>query len=369
MLSRLRFAPALLLLTTSLALAQTTLHVVPIPADALEMVTGRSKVVDDAQERATVFELLERARQNAMLQTGGSAPYTMKVSFEAAGDVQYTGSGTMQETWRSASNWRWTAQLGGYTQTRLLAEGRTHDLRSNDFVPMRVQMVRDALLWPMWFSPRALARVAPARLGDSEVLCGLFSRPSNDPALMSSEPGRRWVETEFCMEPRSSLLRVDSSAPGIYTLYDYSDAIAFHGHTIPRSVTVTEEGRTVLTIHVDSISAPTEQELALLKPSGQLQTAGSLPGLGGPYRIPQYAPAPQIAGQNSMVRPIIVHAIVGQDGRVLDAEALQHYDPGLTQAALDLVRRSTYPPQGGEFGFAQREYFINVKFLPPAASK
>src|SRR5690242_16296269 len=103
---------------------QSALPVAPVPHDPIEPVTGTSKVITDAQERGAVFELLERARQNAALQTGGSAAYTMRVSFEATGDVLYTGSGTMQETWQSARNWHWTAQLGSYRQDRLLADGK-----------------------------------------------------------------------------------------------------------------------------------------------------------------------------------------------------------------------------------------------------
>ena len=339
---------------------QPRLNVVPVPADPLELVTGSSKVVDDAQERATVFELLERARQNSTFQAGGAPPYAMRVSFEASGNVSYTGSGTMLEVWQSPRRWRWSAELGSYHQDRLLAFGRMHDKRSDSYVPMRLQMVRAALFWPMWFNPQALARVAPAKIGGADVICGLLSAPINDPAVMQSEPGRRWVETEFCLDPKLAVLRSYSEAPGIYTVYDYSDALQFHGHLIARNVTITENGSTVLKIRVDSVSDPSEQDLALLQP-GELAAAGPEPALGLAYRIPQYVPSPEASG---IVKPVIVHAIVGTDGHVLDAEALQNYDPAVTAAALNLVRGSMYPLQRGESPNAQREYFINVKFLP-----
>lgn len=356
------------LLASAGALCQSRLNVVPIPADPLEVVTGQSKVIDDAQERAAVFELLERARQNATFQAGGAPPYTMKVSFEAAGNVLYTGAGTMRETWRSTRNWRWSAQLGGYSQDRLLAGGRMHDKRSDSFVPMRLQMVRGALLWPMWFNPRALTRVAAAKLGDTDVLCGLLSSPINDPELMASEPGRRWVETEFCVDPKLAVLRSYSEAPGIYTVYDYTNAYQFHGHLVPRTITISEAGSTVLTIHVDSIADPTPSDLALLEPTPDMQNVGPQPALGVAYRIPQYVRAGEGMTKTPIVEPVIVHAIVGTDGRVLDAEALQNYNPQMTAAALDLVRRSTYSIQRGEWPNTQREYFINVKFLPAEQS-
>jgi hypothetical protein len=280
-------------------------------------------------------------------------------------DDRQRGTGTMVEVWRSMRYWRWTAQLGGYRQDRLLAAGRMHDVRSDSFVPMRLQMVRSALFWPMWFNPRALARVAAAKIGTTDVLCGLLSAPINDPALLSSEPGRRWVETEFCVDPKLAVLRSYSEAPGIYTVYDYANAYQFHGHLVPRTITVWEAGSTVLTIHVDGIADPSESDLALLRPTPELQQAGPQPALGVAYRIPQYVRAPEAMAKKGLVEPVIVHAILAPDGRVLDAEALQNYDPPVTAAALDLVRRSTYPQQPGEYFNAQREYFINVKFLPP----
>lgn len=361
-----RFASvvAVFALLGATAVSQTTLNVAPVPADPLEVVSGNGKVIDDAQERAAVFELLERARQNATLQAGGSSAYTLRISFEASGNVLYTGSGSMVEIWNSPRNWRWTAQLGSYHQDRLLANGRMHDKRSDSFVPMRLQMARGALLWPMWFNPRALTRVAAGKVGDTDVLCGLLSSPINDPAVMAAQPGRRWVETEFCIDPKTAVLRSYSEAPGIYTVYDYTGGARFHGHLMPSTINVTEDGTVALSIHVDSISEPTAQELAQLAPTSDIESAGPQPALGLPYRIPQYIRASASGTNSTAVKPVIVHAIIGTDGRVLDSEALQNYDPALTAAALDTVRRSTYPLQRGESGFAQREYFINVKFVP-----
>lgn len=45
----------------------------------------------------------------------------------------------------------------------------------------------------------------------------------------------------------------------------------------------------------------------------------------------------------------------------MDAEALQNSDQGLSQAAIDLVRTTTFPPSG-----FQQEVFINVQFHLPA---
>lgn len=354
------------------AATQSQAFVVPrpaIPADPLELATGPTKILDTPQDRATMLSLLERARQNSDL-WGPTKPYVLKVSYNSTGNALYTGAGEMTQIWMSPARFRFDAQLGGYTQTRLYTGGRAYDQRSNSFVPLRLQMVRNVVFWPMNFAPRAMLRIATGRLGETDLLCGLFSSNLNDPAEMSSVPGRRWVETEYCVEPKSGLLRVYSEAPGIYAVYDYSDAFEHNGHILPRNITVTEAGQNVLNVHLESIADPSANDLAQLTPSPALAAAGFGNPLSFPIRFQQFAPAP--ADYKGEVHPVIVHAILDSEGRALDQEPLQTADPLLTQAAMDLVRTRTFPGGIGtgnqRLARAQREVFINVKFVVPVQS-
>src|ERR1700685_1667824 len=89
-----------ILFITSL-LGQSTQKLPPVPADPLELATGPVQIPADADQRAAAIALLERARQNFTLRSPGSAPYDLKVSFIASGGTNYTGSGEMEELWRS----------------------------------------------------------------------------------------------------------------------------------------------------------------------------------------------------------------------------------------------------------------------------
>jgi len=343
-------------------------YIVPrpaIPADPLELATGETKVLDTPQERATVLGLLERARQNSDL-WGPTKPYVMHVSFSSSGAALYTGAGQMTQIWESPARFRFDAQLGSFTQTRLFTGGRAYDLRSNSFVPLRLQMVRSVLFWPMNFNALGMLRIAAGRLAETDLLCGLFSAATNDPAEMSSVPGRRWAETEFCVDPKSGLLRVYSEAPGIYAVYDYSEALEHNGYVLPRSINVTEAGQDVLDVRIESIADPTASDLAELVPSGELASAPIGNALSFPIRFPQFTQAPE--GYKGVVHPVIVHAILGPDGHSLDQEALQGSDAVLTQAAMDLIRSRTFPAANPRLARAQREVFINVKFIVPVAT-
>ena len=82
----------------------------------------------------------------------------------------------------------------------------------------------------------------------------------------------------------------------------------------------------------------------------------------GPFRFPESVRVP--AGFNGEIKPVIVHAILDQKGKVLDAEVVQSSDPALAAAALDVVWRSSYLPAQRRDRPLQREAFINVQFTP-----
>jgi hypothetical protein len=65
-----------------------------------------------------------------------------------------------------------------------------------------------------------------------------------------------------------------------------------------------------------------------------------------------------------MIQPVIVHAVLDKKGHVVEAEALQHSDTLLADAALAIVARSNYRRPESERP-VQREAFINVEFVPP----
>ena len=62
------------------------------------------------------------------------------------------------------------------------------------------------------------------------------------------------------------------------------------------------------------------------------------------------------------VQPVIVHASIGPDGKVLEAEALQNFSNALSTAAVELVKRTSYPMASRSLRPRHREVFINVKF-------
>jgi len=120
----------------------------PPPPDPHEMVTHQPRILAKPAERSAAFEILERARKNADLNSI-STPYALKVSFETNGAAQTEGEGIMEELSDGAAHWRWTAQLGDTRVIRIGADGHVYGTSASEAVPLRVQLVRSALHLPI----------------------------------------------------------------------------------------------------------------------------------------------------------------------------------------------------------------------------
>jgi hypothetical protein len=349
-----------LLLVVSLSLvvlAQSSRPVAPLPADPLELATGPTLVVDTAERRALVLGLLERARQNASeLYAAGAPPATLRVSFTASGQSRYTGSGEMEETRYSREMWRWSVRLGDYSQVRIFHNGVAYDEKTPGPIPLRVQMMRGAVLWSMFrVRPGARMRMATAKWNGMDLMCALLSGDEET----NTGQGRRWEEREYCVDPKDGLLRIYSEAPGIYVTYDYNGGLPFHGRMLARNISVVEDGSVVLEIRMDSIQDAGAPDPGPFTPTKQMVGPGIF--LRPPIRLTDVAPSP--SGYSGIVQPVIIHAALDNQGKVVEAEALQNSDISLSNAALAVVKRGVYPLyESGGGSPLQMEAFIQVSF-------
>jgi Gram-negative bacterial TonB protein C-terminal len=349
----------LLIVLTSPAFSQSASAVAPLPADPLELATGDTLKVANPDNRALILNLLERARQNGSeLYAAGAPPFHLKVSFTAGGQSRYSGAGEMEEIRYSRfTSWRWTARLGDYSQVRIFQNGVPYDEKTPGPIPLRLQMVRGAVIWPMDnVRPGTMIRVATAQWQNMEVMCALLSFDE----IVVPTRGRNWNEREFCVDTKSALLRIYSEAPGIYTVYDYNDALHFHGRTLARQISIVESGDTVLQIRVESVEDAGTPDSSLFTPTKQMLAQGPGIVLIPAVRIPAGMAPPAV--HPGKLEPVIIHASIDDKGKVLEAEALQNSDPSLSNAALAMVKNLTYPPRIRARGPVQTEAFINMEF-------
>jgi len=245
-----------------------------------------------------------------------SASYALKVSFETNGAAQTEGEGTMEELSDGGSHWRWMAKLQDSLVIRIGVGGRVYGTNPSEIVPLRVQMIRSALHWPIMRNAGASAiRVADVERDGKAMSCLLLSS-----SIPPNPAPRSWVETEYCIDPDTGLLETWSEAPGIFAVYDYDGAAEFHGHMLPREITIYEEGRIVVHARVESLEDSSNIDGNLFQPTPEMVEQGGSFTLASPNRFPMRVD-PSDSPTSTFFQPVMVHAILdAQDGRVLDAE-------------------------------------------------
>ena len=260
----------------------------PVPYDPSEPVSGGLKALTNPQERSAALELLDRARQNYTFYGPHAPAFTMKVSFTSSGQSQYEGSGSMQETWIGRGD-HWSAKIGSTETQRFIYRGQMWSDNPSAPVPMRVQMVRSALLWPVqtpW--ARVMLRASAATIGGRSEMCILISG-----GLEIIDQPRHWVEKEYCIDPETGNLLVWSEAPGHFVFYDYTTTTQFQGHIVASDISIFEAGHRVMQIHVDGIEDASGIKPESLQPSPQLMAKGPSFGLGSPMKFPLFVGAEQ----------------------------------------------------------------------------
>ena len=218
-------------------------------------------------------------------------------------------------------------------------------------------MIRQSIFWPVSGNfANDVIRVAESSWNGKPVTCALIAGPR---AKASQETGRQWNEEEFCIDPATGLLQTYSIAPGIYDVYDYSNALQFHGRSIARRISIVENSTPVVEIQLNDIEDLNTTDASVFTPSPDMKGPGIM--IGQPMRFPQIAKN-GLALPSPGVQPVIIQAVLDTSGKVLEAEALQSSDSLLSEAALKLVKNTNYGPVRGREPL-ERNVFINVQFV------
>ncbi len=344
------------------AIGQDARKIAPIPTDPLEMVNGRIENVDTQARRQSALELLNRAGNNYSLRSSPEA-YDLKVTFtvNSGGQTDYDGVWHMEDIFDPQQGLRWTAQAAaGYSITEIIANGRFYGDATQDYIPLRLHEARAALFAAMP-SPadllHARIRTSASSFQGASLTCVLLSG-SGKPA--AAAPGRRWEETEECIDPQTGLLKVHSQIPGRYYAYDYSNAPQLAGHVVPSRITVTEAGKTVSEISVDSLKQLPSVDPTLFVPTQQMLDRGRAVSMAGALKISRVVGVSAGAPQT-----VCVFGLVTPSGQLVEAHSLQPSNPD-SPAALEAAKQMNFsrPSPAGHTEVPQQHLvFIIEKFV------
>lgn len=340
-----------MILVTGLSVAaqgQTAADSASLPGDPLELVSGQTAVptqlANNPESRASVVDLLNRARKNYSLRGGYPASqttpgYDLKVSFtvNSGGQTEFDGDWLMEDVFDPNLGLRWIAKTGtAYAITHISAGGKSWSDGGANYIPLRLHEARAALFGSI---PSAddirnqSIRTTTASFQGKQVTCILLAGSA---VPKTPSPARRWEETEECIDPQSGLLQVHSQVPGRYFSYDYSDAPQIAGHIVPRKITVTEAGKVVSVITVDSLTEIPAADPSLFAPPDTIRANGRAITLAGAEKVVRPAMPTTTLGP-----PVCVFGLVTSSGKLVDAHSLQPSNPN-SQAAVEAVGQMTF---------------------------
>lgn len=325
------------------AALQNSPRTAPIPRDPLEAVTSQARTVDAFAKRADVLRVLDHGRESYALRSSGRA-YDLKVTFvvNSQGQTEYDGAWQMEDVFDPKLGHRWTARHGtSYAITRISTpNGMLYGEETASYVPLRLHEARAALFDAIPGSDnasRGSIRKADGNLNGAKLNCVLLSA-SRLP--LTAGAGRRWEESEDCFDSRSSMLQLHSQVPGRFYAYDYSNGPRLGSHQLPRKVTITEAGRTVTEISVESLTEIPAADPSLFVPTEQMKARGRAITLAGAQKFFRVLGPPLRPG--AAIQAVCVFGVVTPSGQLAEAHSLQPSDPN-SDAAVQAAMRMTFP--------------------------
>lgn len=336
----------------------TSLAQPPIPGDPLELVSGDAQPVQDAASRAAAISLLNKARAHSNVR---AYAYDLKTTFVSPGASG--GSWNLEDTSPARDIYRWTAQGGAYSTINLRTSELVYSNQPSGVIPLRLAQARTAIfyMYPQ-VGPYASVRTATATLNGAEVTCVLVMQMAQ--GTPSAGP-RRWEESESCVDPKSNLWMTYSPVPGMYTAYDYTDALHFHDKLIPAKFTITEARQTVVEAHTQSVTNAESPTAAIFQPVG-LEKIGVGPLMSTPWRVRNRSASGAVTS-NSKLQVVVLDGIVNPQGQLSDVQVLASSDAGLDQSALDQASawKNWQDQQDAQPGAAPQshEVFFTIEFV------
>jgi hypothetical protein len=286
--------------------------------------------------------------------------YNLKVSFtvNSGGQTEYDGVWRMEDVFDPDQGFRWTAKASAaYAITRISANGKFYGEETASYIPLRLQEARAALFDPIPSSgsvARASIRTSSAMFNGAQLICVLLSASGN---AASPAAGRRWDETEECIDPQSGLLQTQSQVPGRYYAYEYLNAPRLAGHVLPRKVTVTEAGKIVTEISVDSLTELPAADPSLFVPSEEMKARGRAIAMGGAQKISRVAGRGPFA-PGATAQAVCVFGVVTPSGQLVEAHSLQPSDPN-SQAAVEAAKQMSFS-HPAPLGALPQQHFVFV---------
>jgi TonB family protein len=303
--------------------------------------------IEQAAERANIFEL---------------PSFLMKANVQ----IEYQGKfvdGSYQLLWNGPEQWREEIHFPGYTEVQVGGKGTIWIQRNTDFYPLRISDLRAALGFG--------SEGADSNLGGTRSLMRSNVSPKDKIKKVRERKEHGAQETcveyerqsqhswEICVNDNTNTL-----VRGSRSFVDKDIQSMAGGKAYPRSLSYSEEGKTLAKAEIIEFTAPGQfSSDSFAPPSGILPQPGCMnptPAVLVKKRAPEY---PQSAKQQRIQGLVALDARIGVDGVPKIGKVVASASPELDQSSINALQEWRYEPPTCNGKPVEVEVVLEVKYF------
>jgi TonB family protein len=298
-----------------------------------------------ADDPAALLERLRTADSESALDTPGLKPWHLKLAiqiFDEKGEP--ADQGTVEEWWSSPEHDRREYKSNTYSATELRTGDKLYRTKAASSPPYYLELLREQAVHPI-----------PKYAGEAEGKPELRKQPFGKVQLeciMLSQPLSQFgflplgLFPTYCFDVGKNSLRVSvdfgsqlviRNVVGTFQGKKVATKVDLMSDGVERAASETVNLQTLLSPDVEPGADELEEKsLDAVKVSG-----GVMAGMILSRKNPIY---PESAKRNHISGVVILHAIIGSDGRIHSLKLVSAPDPDLAISAIAAVRSWTYKP-------------------------
>ncbi|HEX9198826.1 MAG TPA: energy transducer TonB [Acidobacteriaceae bacterium] len=317
-----------------------------------------------AQDAAALAARLHATAAANSIDTPGLLPWHLKMDvqlFDAKGKPIEQGS--VEEWWASPELRRVTYTMPSYTVTQLHNKDGLFVTKSQVYEPAILDDLLEQVVHPMPHESEiddSKPDLRKEKFGNVALDCVMLDQPLKNVAY----PPLGLFPT-FCLDPGKDSLRISTELGSL--MFVRNRMGTFQGRSVAVDLAGESDGRKVMSAHVTALASMQIAD-ADFTPGADMEsvTAGAVRVGSGTMAgkiLTQVQPVyPQIAKDNRVSGVVVMHAIIGRDGRIEMLHLVSTPDPNLAIAAIAAVRKWTYKPYTLNGVPTEVETTINVNF-------
>jgi TonB family protein len=317
------------------------------PANTAAVQSAPSATLANSPTPADPKELLDLGRKVNGLVGPDVQPWHLKATFEVFDeDGRSKDKGTFEEWWVSDKQYKRSYQSAAFSQTQYGTDHGVLVTGNSDQPRGLIAVVRQKLANPLpneaWMN-NSEPKLSDRDFGGVKLHCVYMN--SKLPPKQNAPP---LVYPSFCFGPQKPMLRYESDMNHFDDTL-FNKLVIFRGRYIAGDIVTTHLGKTVLTVHLESLAPFDQADLAGLQPPPDAVALAKRvdvsPGVMAGNIIRKVNPEyPQGARALRVEGVVTIQATIGKDGHVQgDLRAISGPEQ-LQAAAVDAVRQWVYTP-------------------------